>query len=138
MKMKEIALVMVLLALCIPALAVDTPNMVGNWTGTAHGVYWMQNIYQTTGDPVYWDSNYTIAVNKQNGTRFSGKMTSDVNPLATQVVLGIIGSDNKTVNLVDEWGYYLGMMKSPTEMELYFSGVSIGAMDVAVCTFTKE
>jgi hypothetical protein len=39
--MKGIASVMVLLALCIPALAVDMPNMVGNWTGTAQGVDWI-------------------------------------------------------------------------------------------------
>ncbi len=137
--MKEIALVIVLLALCIPALAVDMPNMVGNWTGTAHGVKWLKNTdYQTTGKANFWDYKYTIAINEQKETRFSGKMTFDANPLATEVVLGVIGSDNKTINLVDESGYYLGIMKSPTEMELFGSVVDMGFMNVGVGTFTKE
>jgi hypothetical protein len=41
--MKKFALVIVLLALCIPALAVDMPNMIGNWTGTFNSVGYLKN-----------------------------------------------------------------------------------------------
>ncbi len=137
--MREIISVMLLLALCIPAMAVDMPNMVGNWTGTVHGVGYLKNTdYQTTGKPDYWVDNYTIVIDEQNGTRFSGKMIRDANPLNSVVVLGIIGSDNKTINMVDDVGYYWGSLNSPTEMELFGQGVDIDSMDVGTAIFIKE
>ena len=137
--MKKILLVTVLLALCIPALAVNMPNMVGNWTGTVHGVGYLKNTdYQTTGKPDYWDDNYTIIINEQNGTRFSGKMVRNANPLNSVVVLGTIGSDNKTISMVDETGYYWGSLQSPTKMELSGQEVDIDNMDVGAGIFTKE
>ena len=135
--MKEISLVTVLLALCIPALAVNTPNMVGNWTGTFHGVAYLKNTdYQTTGKPDYWDDKYNIVIDMQNGTRFSGKMIRDVNPLNKVVVLGVIDSDN--ITMVDDSGYYWGSLKSPKEMELFGQEVGIDYLDVSEGTFTKE
>jgi hypothetical protein len=137
--MKKIASVMVLLALFIPALAVDIPDMVGNWTGTAHGVSWLKNTnFQTTGKAFYWDATYTMTINEQNGTRFSGKMILDDNPLKSEVVLGIIGSDNMTVAMVDENDFYWCSMKSPTEMELFGPSISMDYTDIAAGTFTKE
>jgi hypothetical protein len=135
----KITSVMVLLALCIPALAVDMPNMVGNWTGTLHGVDWLKNTnFQTTGKAFYWDATYTITINEQNGTRFSGKTILDANPLKSEVLLGIIGSDNKTIALVDENDFYWGSMKSPTEMELFGPSIGMDYTDIAAGTFTKE
>ena len=137
--MKKITLVMVLLALCVPALAVNMPNLVGNWTGTVHGVGYLKNTdYQTTGKPDYWVDNYTIVIDEQNGTRFSGKMIRDANPLNSVVVLGIIGFDNKTITVVDETGDYWGSLISPTEMELSNQGVDIDNMGVGAGIFTKE
>jgi hypothetical protein len=137
--MKKITLVMVLLALCVPALAVNMTNLVGNWTGTVHGVGYLKNTdYQTTGKPDYWVDNYTIVIDEQNGTRFSGKMIRDANPLNSVVVLGIIGSDNKTITMVDETGNYWGSLKSPTEMELSNQGVDIDNMGVGAGIFTKK
>jgi hypothetical protein len=136
--MKIIASVMVLLAFCIPALAVDTPNMVGNWTGTAHGLDVIKHSStQPTGKPIYWERNFTIAINEQNGTRFSGKMISAANPQDSDVVLGVIGSDNKTIAMVDETGSFWGLMKSPTEMELFGTTVDLERQDAGVGTFTK-
>ncbi len=104
--MKEITSVIVLLALCIPALAVNMPDMVGNWTGTFNGVGWSKNTdYQTSGMASYYEDKYTLAINEQNGTRFAGKIIRVANPLATEVVLGVIDSDNQTIILVDEHGY---------------------------------
>jgi hypothetical protein len=136
---KKIVSVMVLLAICIPALAVDMPNMVGNWTGTFHGVDWLKNTnYQATGKPFYWDSKLTIVINEQNGTRFSGRSIYNDNPLKSEVVLGIIGSDNTTIAMVDENDPYWGTMKSPTEMEIFGPSIDTTSTDIATGTFTKE
>jgi hypothetical protein len=136
--MREIISVMVLLALCIPALAVDMPNLLGNWTGTAHGVDLIKHSStQPIGKPIYWDRNYTIAITEQNGTRFSGKFIPSTQPQNIEAILGVIGSDNKTIALVDETGSYWGSMKSPTEMELFGSVADLERMDVGVGTFTK-
>ncbi len=136
--MKKIASTMVLLALCIPALAIDMPDMVGNWTGTAHGVDLIKySSTQPIGNPIYWDRNFTIAITEQNGTRFSGKFIPSTQPQNTVAILGVIGSDNQTIALVDETGSYWGSMKSPTEMELFSSSVNLERMDMGVGTFTK-
>jgi hypothetical protein len=52
-------------------------------------------------------------------------------------MLGIIGSDNKTIALVDETGSYWGSMKSPAEIEFFGSLADLARMDVGVGTFTK-
>lgn len=137
--MKEIASIAVLLTICIPALAVNMPDMVGNWTGNVHGVTYLKNTdYQTTGKPDFWEDNYTIAIDEQNGTRFSGKMIYDANPLNSMVVLGVMGSDNETIDLVKEDGYMWGSMNSPMEMELFAQAVDTNFMYVFEGTFTKE
>jgi hypothetical protein len=137
--MKKITSAMLLLALCIPALAIDMPNMVGNWTGTAHGVDMIKfSSTQPAGMPVYWDRDFTIAITEQNGTSFSGKFYSSAQPQSILAIFGSIGSDNKTIALVDETGSYWGSMKSPTEMELFSSSANLERMDVGVGTFTKE
>jgi len=137
--MKKIASLIVLLALCIPALAADMPNMVGNWTGTFHGVGWLKNTdYAATGKPDYWDDKYTLVIEEQNGTRFAGKLIRVANPVATEELLGIIGSDNKSITLVDEGDYLWGWMNSSTEMELATQAVDIDYMDVYGGIFTKE
>lgn len=137
--MKKIASAMVLLALFIPALAIDMPNMVGNWTGTAHGVDLIKySSTQPIGKPIYWDRNFTIAITEQNGTRFAGKFIPSAQPQNIVAILGVIGSDNKTIAFMDETGSFWGLMKSPTEMELFGSSVNLERMDVGVGTFTKE
>lgn len=136
---KEIASLLVLLAFCIPALAADMPDMVGNWTGTFSGVAWLKNTdYQATGEVDYWEDEYTLVIEEQNGTRFAGKITRDQNPLATEVVLGIISSDNESLTLVDEDGYMWGEMISPIEVELFYQIVDADYMDVNAGIFTKE
>ncbi len=137
--MRMIVAVMVLLVLCVPALAIDIPNMVGNWTGTFDGAAWLKNTdYQTTGSATYYEANYTLAIKEQNGTRFVGKLISAINPLNSQVVLGVIGSDNKTITMVDERGYMWGVMNSSTEMELSYQTVDIDRIIVRNGIFKKE
>jgi len=99
--MKEIASLIVLLALCIPALAADMPDMVGNWTGTFKDVSWLKNTdFRASGKPDYMDDAYTISIEEQNGTRFAGRITLNRNPLTSEVLLGVIASNE--ITLVDE------------------------------------
>lgn len=136
---KEIASLMVLLALCIPALAADMPDMVGNWTGTFNGVGFLKNTHwMTSGNATYWEAENTLIIEEQNGTRFVGTMTSAENPLQTETVLGIISSDNESITLVDEDGYLWGVVLSPTEIELFEQAIDKDSMSVSAGIFTKE
>ncbi len=136
--MKEIASLIVLLVLCIPAMAIDMPDMVGNWTGTFNDVSWLKNTdFRASGKPDYLDNAYTITIEEQNGTRFAGRIALNRNPLTSEVLLGVIASNNE-ITLVDEDGYLWGFMKSPTEIELFYQAVDIDYMKMGGGTFTKE
>jgi hypothetical protein len=136
--MKKITPLMVLLALCIPALAIDMPDMVGNWTGTFNYVSWMKNTSTTaSGNVSYWEDNTTLLVEEQNGTRFAGKIIPAEKSAATEVLLGVISSDNESITLADENGLLWGWMTAPNEMELFYQGIDADSVDVGVGLFTK-
>ncbi len=136
---KEIISLMALFAICVPALAADVPDMVGNWTGTFASVGYLKNTnWMATGDSDYWEEDNTLVIEEQNGTRFIGMLIPADNPMAAEVVLGIIGLDNESVTMVDEDGYIWGWMTSPTEMELYEQVVEIDSIMVGGGVFTKE
>jgi hypothetical protein len=141
--MKKIASLMVLLAFCIPALAIDMPDMVGNWTGTFNYVSWMKNTSSmspgnASGNVSYWEDNTTLLIEGQNGTRFAGKIIPAEKSAATEVLLGVISSDNESITLADENGLMWGWMVTPTEMELFYQGVDMDSIDVGGGIFTKE
>lgn len=139
--MKEIVSVMVLLALCVPALAVDMPNMVGNWTGSYEGPTF-RNITSSNpaGNFTFFElgkTSWTFVIEKQNGPSFVGKKTSTTNPQPMRVI-GIIGFDNKTISMVDEEAYYSGEIISPSEIQLSHQETGIGKMGAIRSILTKE
>ncbi len=139
--MKEIASVMVLLALCVPSLAVDMPNMVGNWTGSYEGTGY-ENITSLNpdGNLTFYkigETTWTFSIMEQKGAGFVGKKSSSTNPVL-QKLIGVIGFDNKTISMVDETGYYLGEMISPTEMQLLHYENGKEGMATIRSTITKE
>jgi len=139
--MKKIAFVIVLLALCIPTLAVDMPNMVGNWTGSYEGVGF-ENITSSNpdGNLTFFkigETTWTISIEEQNGAGFVGEKSSTTNPVMQKLV-GIIGFDNKTISMADETGYYLGEMISPAEMQLLHYENGKDGMAAVRSTITKE
>lgn len=137
--MRQTAILVVLLALCMPVLAVDMPDMVGNWTGSFSSVGWYKNTnWMASGNAEYWAEDNTLVIEEQNGTRFAGKLIPADNPLATEVILGVISVDNESISLVDEDGYLWGYMISPTEMELFDQEVCIDSIEVGGGIFTKE
>ena len=140
--MKEITSVMILLALCIPALAVDMPNIVGNWTGSYEG----PEINNSTGlNPAgnfsfykIGDETWTLIIEKQNGTSFVGKRIIHQMTAPPRKLVGVIGFDNKTISMVDEHGYYWGEIISPTEMQLLRLRIGADRMSAMRMVLTKE
>jgi hypothetical protein len=138
--MKEIVSLAALLALCISAVAVDVPNMIGNWTETAQGVGYLTNTnWQATGNFSYWDENNTYVITEQNGTRFAGKVIPVDNSMSAERVVGVIDADhNNSIFMVDEGGVFWGEMLSPTEMELFYQKVGADGIEVTRGLLTKE
>jgi hypothetical protein len=142
--MRNIIVLALLLALCVPAMAQTTktaemPDMVGNWTGVMDSVGWEKNTAWMPNETVsYWpNGEEMLMITEQNGTMFSGKIVPKLSPRSAEVALGVIGSDNVTVNMVDEDGYYYGEMMSPTKMELFYQEVDIEGMTVSAGVFEK-
>lgn len=137
--MKKIALGIVLLALCIPVLAVNIPNMVGTWTGNFDSVGYLKSTnWMYTGNASYWNEKDTIIIEEQNGTRFAGKIIPAENPKQVEAIIGVIGSDNKSLNVVDENDLMWGELVSSTEMNLSFQTVGMDSMAVGSGIFTKQ
>jgi hypothetical protein len=140
--MRRIVALVILLALCVPAFGqteMNMPNLVGNWTGTMHSVVWEKNTAWTANNTVFYRPNIemTMMIKEQNKSMFYGKMIPDKIPRSTQMVLGVLGTDNKTVSIVDEDGYCWGKMLSPTRMELFRQEVDMEGMLVASGIFNK-
>ena len=142
--MKSIIVLALLLALCIPSLAqtatvTEMPDMVGNWTGVMNSMSWEKNTaWMPNENASYWPSGERmLMIAEQNGNMFSGKIVPTQSPRSVEVVLGVIGSDNVTINMVDEDGILWGEMMSPTKMELFYQEVDHEGMAISVGIFEK-
>ncbi len=139
--MRKMVLVMALLALCIPALAVDMPNLVGNWTGSYEG----PNITNITslnpaGDLSFdeiGDATWVFIIAQQKNSSFVGKRINSTG--SPRKLVGIVGFDNKTISMVDETdGYLWGEMISPNEMQLVRLRTGGDRMSALRVILTKE
>ena len=142
--MKNIIILALLLALCLPAMAQTTnmteiPEMVGNWTGIMDSVGWAKNTAWMPNETVsYWpNGEETLMITEQNESMFSGMIVPKMSPGSAEVALGIIGSDNSTINMVDEDGIYWGELMSPTKMELFYQEVGTEGMVISAGIFEK-
>ncbi len=141
--MRNIMILVLLLALCVPALAqtenkMALPDMVGKWTGTMDAIVRDKNTAWMPNETVmYHGGEYTITIKEQKGRMFSGEMVPEMSPESEEVVLGIFASDNQSITMVDEDGYLWGYMISPTELELSNQEVDMEGMAVTSGTFKK-
>ena len=142
--MKNIIILALLLALCLPAMAQTTnmteiPEMVGNWTGIMDSVGWAKNTAWMPNETVsYWpNGEETLMITEQNESMFSGMIVPNMSHGSAEVALGIIGSDNSTINMVDEDGIYWGELMSPTKMELFYQEVGTEGMVISAGIFEK-
>jgi hypothetical protein len=60
---------------------------------------------------------FTVVIDFQDGYSFSGTRGTEK---LTETLVGVIGSDNETLYLVDEDGYLFGQLLSDDQMELVY------------------
>ena len=86
----------------------------------------------------YWpNGEETLMITEQDENMFSGMIIPKLSPGSAEVALGIIGSDNSTINMVDEDGIYWGELMSPTKMELFYQEIGMERMTISVGIFEK-
>ncbi len=106
----KIIIAMLLLALCLPAMAKDMPDLTGNWSGVMDFVGYDKNTAWLPNETVsYWPGEvWNLTITEQNGRSFSGTMVPMGSPRSVEVVLGIVSTDNESITMVDENGYIWG------------------------------
>jgi hypothetical protein len=137
--MKKIIALVLLLAICIPAMAADLPDLTGNWLGVMDHVGYDKNTAWLPNETVsYWPGGeVSLNITEQNGRLFSGTMIPNGSPLSVEIVLGVLSVDNESITMVDENGYLWGNVISPTEIELNYQEVCIEGMVVGNGVFKK-
>jgi len=137
--MRRIFALLLLLALCIPAMATDLPDMTGNWSGVMDFVGYDKNTAWLPNETVsFWPGEeYTLTISEQQGRAFSGTVVPSLSPRTVQVVLGVLCSENESISMVDENAYWWGDVISPTEIELNYQKVNMEGMVVGGGTFKK-
>jgi hypothetical protein len=137
--MSKIFALVLLLALCIPALATDLPDMTGNWSGVMDFVGYDKNTAWLPNETVsYWpNGEWNLTITEQQGRAFSGTMVPGGSPLSEEVVLGVLCAENESITMVDENGYWWGNVISPTEIELNYQEVCMEGMIVGGGIFKK-
>ena len=137
--MKKVIAFVLLLAICIPAMAAELPDLTGNWSGVMDHVGYDKNTAWLPNETVsYWPGGeVSLNITEQNGRSFSGTMIPNGSPLSVEIVLGVLSVDNESITMVDENGYLWGSVISPTEIELNYQEVCIEGMAVGSGVFKK-
>lgn len=140
--MNRHALVIVLAALApAPAAAQDFPNLVGTWKGNSESIvlpggntHHPGKARDSAKGPRMSSVPFTLVIDNQDGRRFSGTFSS---PRHKETVIAVI-SRNGAIYMVDDDGYTVGNMISPSKLELCYMKQSSGGR-VASCTeMTKQ
>jgi len=137
--MRRIFSLVLLLALGIPAMATDLPDMIGNWSGVMDFAGYDKNTAWLPNETVsFWPGEeYTLTISEQQGRTFSGTIVPSISPRTMQVVLGVLCSENESITMVDENAYWWGEVISPTEIELNYQKVNMEGMVVGGGIFKK-
>ncbi len=137
--MHRVALAVMLATLAsIPAAAQDSfPNLLGTWKGDSESIVVSGGNAHHPGKsagPRMSSVPFTLVIDKQDGRRISGTFASAKHK---EIVIAVI-SRNGAIYMVDDDGYSIGTMLSPTRLELcYLKRASSGS--VASCTeMTKQ
>ena len=113
---------------------IDTPNLVGNWTGPMYGYI------EGSGYTTYSDETITMSVTEQHDRVFSGVMTfsNKVNSWEDKTFAGVIDRDGRTMTIVEEdGGFSSGSIIAPDEIELTYMGIG-KPYSIAIDTLKKE
>jgi hypothetical protein len=137
--MKKLALAAVLAALAsTPAAAqANFPNLVGTWKGTSESVVLPagnEHHREKGKGPLMSSVPFTMVIEKQDGRRLYGTFASAKHK---ETVIAVIAA-NGAIYMVDDDGYSVGNMITPTKLELCYMKQSPKGR-VASCTeMTKE
>lgn len=137
--MIKLFLLMLLMALCLPSMAADLPDLKGNWSGVMDFAGYDKNTAWLPNETVsFWPGEeYSLSISEQHGRAFSGTMVPGLSPRTEQIVLGFLCSENKSITMVDESAYWWGDLISPTEIELNYQKVNMEGMVVGSGVFKK-
>ena len=135
----KIIIAVLLLALCLPAMAKEMPDLMGNWFGVMDFVGYDKNTAWQPNETVsYWPSEgWSLNITEQKGRSFSGMMVPKGSPRSEEVILGILSPDNESITMVDENGYLWGYVNSSTEIVLNYQEVNLEGMTVGGGVFKK-
>jgi hypothetical protein len=102
------------------AAANETPDLIGNWTGTMVGYEYGEGYADYTGYTM------TLSITEQHDRIFSGEITytnESGSPVwGTTPFAGAIGRDGTTLTLIEpEEGYSTGSLIGSDEMELIYA-----------------
>jgi hypothetical protein len=137
--MRKLAIVAALAALASTPAAAQAgfPNLVGTWKGDSESIVLPAgNTHHpgTNKGPRMSSVPFTLVVEKQDGRRFYGTFSSAKHK---ETVIAVI-SHNGAVYMVDDDGYTIGSLISPTRLELCYMKQSPNGR-VASCTeMTKQ
>ncbi len=100
--------------------AVETPDLIGNWTGTMTGYEY------GVGYTNYAGALITLSITEQQDRIFSGEISytnqSGYAIWETTPCAGVIGRDSRTLTLVEEGGgHSSGSLIAPDEIEFIYS-----------------
>lgn len=132
--MQKLALAAALAALAsTPAAAQGGfPNLVGTWKGESESIVLPGGNTHHPGKakgPRMSSVPFTMVIEKQDGRRLYGTFSS---PKHKETVIAVI-SRNGAIYLVDDDGYTIGNLISPTRLELCYMKQSLAGR-VASCT----
>ena len=78
---------------------------------------------------------FTVVIDFQDGASFSGTRGTEK---LTETLVGVIGSDNETLYLIDEDGYLFGQLLSDDQMELIYLENSENAQIAGRGIYTRQ
>lgn len=137
--MRKIAWIVTLAALAAVPAAADTaiPDMRGTWNGDSQTIALGVGLHHpdaTAGEPRFTSAAFTLVIDKQEGSRFSGTFASAQH---SETVIAVV-SRAGMIFMADDDGYTAGSMLAPDRMEICYLHSSSESR-IASCTeLTKQ
>jgi hypothetical protein len=127
------------LIVATPALAqTAVPDLRGTWKGESetiiHGGGNPHHAAPSATSPRLSSVPFTLIIDKQDGRRFSGTLSS---PSGTETVIAVI-SHSGTIYMVDDDGFVLATMLAPNRLEVCYLLQSPSSRMASCTDFTKQ
>ena len=112
------------------------PDLKGSWSGTAEIVLLSEVAEHVapSSEPSFPTLEFTITIEEQVEHGFAGSLAS---PRASDPLIGMIRSDGRRLQMVDNDGTLTGELLGPDQMEVCRTEVTPNSMSVYCATFTR-